>query len=516
VRPLSPLVTHDEYLARDATGLAELVRSGQVTPNELLDLALARIAALNPTVNAVVRLMESDARRDAERPPVGPFAGVPFLAKDLLSTYAGHPTSAASRLLANHIFDHDSELVRRVRATGVTVVGKTNTPELGVPPYTESELWGACRNPWATEHTPGGSSGGAAAAVASGMVPMAGGGDGGGSIRIPASCCGLFGLKPTRARTPTGPDLGLLWRGAVVEHVVTRSVRDSAAMLDATHGPDVGAPFEIPAPRRPFVSEVGEDPEVLRIAWTTHPLLGGTVHPDCVAAVHDAVGLLGDLGHDVKEATPTMDGPTFARSFLLMVAAELAADLVDAGRLIGRKPRRADLEPPTWALALVGRSLSAAEYAGALRQLEVTGRSLGAFFGDFDVLLTPTLASPPPRVGELAPTAGELFALRLLGMFGSGRLIQALGLLEQLATEAFAWIPWTPVFNATGQPAMSVPLHWNAAGLPIGVHFVGRFGDEATLLRLASQLETARPWFGRLPELATTAQPALPPALPST
>ena len=495
-------MTHDEYLARDATGLAELVRAGEVTPAELLEIALARVAALNPTLNAVVRPMEDDARRDAARRPAGLFAGVPFLAKDLISTYAGHPTSAGSRLLAGHVFDNDSELVRRVRATGVTILGKTNLPEWGLVPFTESELWGACRNPWAPEHTPGGSSGGSAAAVAAGMVPMAGGGDGGGSIRIPASCCGLFGLKPTRARTPTGPDFGLLWRGAVVEHVLTRSVRDSAAMLDATHGPDVGAPFEIPPPRRPFLAEVGEDPEILRIAWTTEPTLGSSVHPDCIAAVEDAVGLLSDLGHHLVEARPVVDGPAFARSFLLMVAAELAADLEDAGRVLARKPRRRDVEPASWALALLGKGLSATKYAGALRDMERAGRSVGTFFADYDLLLTPTLAAPPPRIGELAPTSTEVTLLRVLGMLGSARLIEAAGLLERMAAEAFEWIPWTPVSNATGQPAMSVPLHWNKAGLPIGVHFVGRFGDEATLLRLASQIEEARPWFGRLPDLA--------------
>jgi amidase len=518
-------VTHDEYLARDATALAELVRAGEATAVELLEIALARIAALNPELNAVVRLMEEDARRDAARrldarpadPRAGrladaPFAGVPFLAKDLISSYAGHPTSSGSRLLARHVFDHDSELVRRVRRAGVTVVGKTNLPEWGLVPYTESELWGACRNPWATDRTPGGSSGGSAAAVASGMVPLAGGGDGGGSIRIPASCCGLFGLKPTRARTPTGPDLGLLWRGAVVEHVLTRSVRDSAAMLDATHGPDAGAPVEIPHPTSAFLTEVGADPGALRIAWTTEPFLGGSVHADSAAAVHDAVSLLGDLGHTVVEGRPRFDGPDFARSFIAMVAAELAADLRDAADLLGRSARRTDLEPATWALALVGGSLPAAKYARALRRMETSGRSIGAFFADFDLLLTPTLASPPPRIGELAPSPAEARLLRFLGLFGSGRLIGAVGLLDRLAAEAFEWIPWTPVFNATGQPAMSVPLHWNAEGLPIGVHFVARFGDEATLLRLASQLESARPWLGRLPALARSVGPRAPAA----
>jgi amidase len=498
-------MTPDVFVSHDATGLAALVREGHVTAAELLEIALARVRALNPALNAVIRLMDADARRDVARAPakeLRPFAGVPYVAKDMIGSWTGHPTSIGSRLMADHLWDHDSELVSRVRATGVTVVGKTNLPEWGLLPFTESEQWGPCRNPWDTERTPGGSSGGSAAAVAAGMVPMAGGGDGGGSIRIPASCCGLFGLKPTRARTPTGPDFGLLWRGAVVEHVLTRSVRDSAAMLDLTQGADAGAPIEIPPPARPFLSEVGADPGTLRIAWTVHPTLGTRVHADCVAAVADAVDLLEGLGHEVVEARPEVNGPEFARSFVLMIAAELGADLDDASRLLGRRPRRSELEPTTWALALLGRSLSGSGYAGALRRMEEAGRSLGAFFERHDVLLTPTLAAPPPRIGELAPTATEMRLLRLLGLFGSGHLVEGAGLLDRMAAEAFEWTPWTPVSNATGQPAMSVPLYWNADGLPIGVHFVGRFGDEATLFRLASQLETSRPWLDRLPELA--------------
>ncbi len=495
-------MTHEEYLAHDGVGLAELVRGGEVRASELLDIALARVAALNPRLNAVVRLMEEDARRDAARPPEGPFAGVPFLAKDLISTYAGHPTSSGTRVLRDHAVDHDSELARRVRASGVSIVGKTNTPEWGLVPVTEPELWGPCRNPWKLDHTPGGSSGGSAAAVAAGIVPLGGGGDGGGSIRIPASCCGLFGLKPTRGRTPTGPDYGLLWRGAAVEHVLTRSVRDSAAMLDATHGPDVGAPLEIPPPSRPFLEEVGADPGRLRIAWTTEPTLGSDVHPDCVAAVEDAVGLLKGLGHQVVERAPRVDRRAFSRSFLTMVACELSADLDYVGRALGRRPGRGDLEPTTWALALLGRSVSGSEYATALRAMEQAGRSMGAYFEDIDLALTPTLASPPPRIGELQPTVVEAMLLRVLGLFGSGRLVRLAGLLDQAAETAFDFTPWTPISNATGQPAMSVPLHWTATGLPVGVHFVARFADEAKLLRLAGQLEQARPWMNKLPTLA--------------
>lgn len=495
-------MNHTEYLARDATGLAELVRAREVSAVELLEIALRRIEALNPKLNAVVRLMEDDARRDVAREPAGPFAGVPFLPKDLASNYAGHPTSAGSRLLADFVVRKDSELATRVRATGVTVVGKTNTPEWGLVPVTESVQWGACLNPWDTTLSPGGSSGGAGAAISSGIVPMAGGGDGGGSIRIPSSCCGIFGLKPTRGRTPTGPDRGQLWRGATVEHVLTRSVRDSAVMLDATHGPDPGAAFEIPPPAGPFARNVDADPGRLRIAWTTEPTVSTDVHPDCVAAVHDAVALLEELGHEVVEASPTIDGQAFARSFLTIVAGELSSDLADAGKALGRKPRRSELEPSTWALGLLGKALSAHEFASALRHLELVGRSVGGFFEDYDVMLTPTLASPPPPIGSIVPSKSELAQLRFVGAFGSGRLVKAAGLLDQASKSLLDFIPWTPVYNVTGHPAMSVPLFWSDAGLPIGVHFIGRFAAESTLFRLAGQLERARPWFDRLPPMA--------------
>ena len=495
-------MTQDEYLAHDALALAERVRTREVTPSELLDAALERLALVNPRLNAVVHLMEEDARAAAAAPANGPFAGVPFLAKDLLSQYAGHPTTAGSRLLTDLVADHDSELVRRVKAAGLVVFGKTNLPEWGLVPVTEPELFGPCHNPWDLDRTPGGSSGGSAAAVAAGIVPMAGGGDGGGSIRIPASCCGLFGLKPTRGRTPTGPDHGLLWRGAVVEHVLTRSVRDSAAMLDATHGPDAGAPFEIPPPSGPWLREVEREPGTLRIAWTARPLLPAEVAPDCVTAVEDAANLLAELGHDVEEAAPELDGPEFARAFLTMVAAELGADLDEFERLSGRRARRGDVEPPTWALALLSSGFSAREYAVALRALDRAGRRLGPFFERYDLLLTPTLASPPPAIGELGPSPADRRILALLGLFGSGRVVKAAGLLEQAAHDAFAFIPWTPVFNVTGQPAMSLPLWWNAEGLPVGAHLAGRFGAEDVLFRVAGQLERARPWRERLRDLA--------------
>jgi amidase len=505
-------MTHDEYLSRDATALAELMRQGDVTPGELLDLALARVAALDPKLNAVVHLMEEDARLAARHaaealadPSLGfpgPFAGVPFLAKDLMTMYAGHPTSGGSRYLADVPAPHDSELAARNRAAGLCVFGKTNTPEWGLLPTTEPDLWGPCRNPWDTRRTPGGSSGGSGAVVAAGIVPMAGGGDGGGSIRIPASCCGLFGLKPSRGRTPTGPDRGQHWRGATVEHVITRSVRDSAAMLDATAGPDPGAPFEIPAPTRPWRDEVDADPGCLRIAWTTAPCVPVDVDPACLVAVEETVALLEALGHDLVPARLPVDGPVFSRDFLTVVAAELGADVRDAERLVGRPPRAGDLEPTTRALALLSRAIPARDYATALHDLERMGRAIGTFFEPYDLILTPTLSTPPPPLGTLGPSPAENRMLRVLGAFGSGRLVKLAGVIDEAAKTALDFTPFTPIFNVTGHPAMSVPLHWTPEGLPVGVHLVARFAREDVLFRVAGQLERARPWFDRLPELA--------------
>ena len=495
-------MTHDEYIRHDATALAALVRAGETTPLELIEVAMRRLEAVNPAVNAVVYRMDDEARARAaavDRDAV--FAGVPFLAKDLQSDYAGHPTSRGSRLLVDRVAENDTELVRRVRATGVSILGKTNTPEFGMLPYTESALWGPCRNPWALDRSPSGSSGGSAAAVAAGIVPMAGGGDGAGSIRMPASCCGLFGLKPTRGRTPSGPERGESWRGAAIEHLLTRSVRDSAAMLDATHGPEAGSPYRIEPPGRPFSREVGADPGRMRIAWTTEPMLGSSVHPDCVDAVAGTVKLLEELGHEVVEDTPRVDGPAFARAFVRMMTGELGAEMEDLTNALGRRPRRGELEPLTLCLGLVSRALSAGDFAHALRILERTGNAVAAFFTDWDVLVTPTLATPPPAIGGLPPRPIEHLQLRMLGAIGSGRLIRMAGLVDRTADSAFDFTPWTPVFNFSGQPAMSAPLHWSADGLPIGVHFVARVGDEATLLRLAGQLELARPWFDRVPEI---------------
>ncbi|MEO8193776.1 MAG: amidase [Gemmatimonadales bacterium] len=491
-----------DYSSHDALSLAELVRTRQVSARELVDAAIARIESLNPKLNAVIHKMYDGALRQADEPRRGgPFEGVPFMLKDLLSWYAGEPTTSGSRFFRGWVPPHDTEIVQRYRRSGVIVVGKTNTPEFGLTPYTEPELFGPAHNPWDTTRTTGGSSGGSAAAVASGMVPWAGGGDGGGSIRIPASCCGIFGLKPTRGRTPAGPLAGEHWQGAAIEHCLTRSVRDSAAMLDATAGPDVGAPYWATPPSRPFLEEVGAPPGRLRIAFTSTPFLGHSVHEDCKAALADTVRLLESLGHDVVEAAPPADREKFNRAFLTVVCGEVHADLLDARALVGRAVTPQDVEFTTWGLNLLGGSISAGQFVRAERYLRRSARAVGRFFETVDVLVTPTLAVPPFPIGSLQPPAHERTLLRVLGRLRAGNVLRVLGALEKAAEKIFDVIPYPPLFNITGQPAMSVPLYWNAANLPIGVHFVGKYGNEATLFRLAAQLEEARPWKERRPPI---------------
>ena len=494
---MSGFSDYDKY---DGLGLAELVRKKEVKPGELVEESISRIEKLNPQLNAVIHKMYELARRAAGRDiPDGPFRGVPFLMKDILMAYAGVPLTHGSRFLKDHIPGHDSELVRRFKSAGVIVVGKTNTPEFGLLPVTEPELFGPTNNPWDLTRTPGGSSGGSAAAVAARMVPLAHASDGGGSIRHPASCCGVFGLKPTRGRNPIGPDSGEGWRGLVCDHVLTRSVRDSAAMLDATAGPDVGALYYAVPPTRPFLSEVGIDPGRLRIAYTSKPFLGGTVDTDCVNGLEATARLCRGLGHEVVEAAPQIDGKAFAEAFLTIVCVETRATIEEAGVLLGRKASFKDFEPSTWTVGLLGRQCRAPELSRALNSVQLTARQIGEFFTEYDILLTPTLAVPPLVTGALQPRGIQAVAMKLLGRLNAGGLISIFSGIHVLAQHVFEFMPYTPLFNVTGQPAMSVPLYWSDAGLPIGMQFVGRYGDEATLLRLAGQLEKAQPWSERVP-----------------
>jgi amidase len=495
-----------DYESHDALGLAELVRRKELVPIELVEAAIERIEQRNPAVNAVIHPMFDEARRAATASRgEGVFAGVPFLLKDLLAAYAGAPLADGSRFLRGHVPDHHSELVRRFLDTGVIVVGKTNTPELGLMPVTEPAAFGPTRNPWDPTRTAGGSSGGSAAAVASRMVPMASGGDGGGSIRIPASCCGVFGFKPSRGRMPTGPDAGDLWQGFAIEHVLTVSVRDSAAMLDATHGADATAYHHAPRPARAFLDEVGTEPGRLRIAWSAEPYLSSSpIAAECRDALSAAVQLLRGLGHELIEDRPPFDARPWTRAFLTMIAGEVAADIRDAERRVGRRAAAREFEDGTWLLRELGRTFGAGDYVAALRELKLTPHRIARFMSErrIDALLCPTLAMAPLRIGALLPPAGERVAQLVLGRLRLGRVALALGVLDKAIEPILGFVAFTPVFNAGGQPSMSVPLHWTTGGLPIGVMLTARYGEDGVLFRLAGQLERAQPWRDRRPPIS--------------
>ncbi len=481
-----------EYIEQDATGLAALVRDGEVTPTELLEQAIAQIEAHNPRVNAVIHRMFDEARAAIEQGlPDGPFRGVPFVLKDLLAAYAGVPLSNGSDAYRGYVPTTDTELVRRYKEAGLVIVGKTNTPELGIMGVTEPKVHGPTRNPYDPDHTPGGSSGGTAAAVASRMVPAGHGGDGGGSIRIPAAACGLVGLKPTRGRTPFGPDASERWSGYVCQHALTRSVRDTAGLLDATRGPDASAAYHVIPPERPFAEEVGRDPGKLRIAFTTDALLMGELSPEYRRVVEATAKRLAALGHDVESARPKIDADGLVDAYLSTVGANVCGDLAQASKLLGRPIGAGDVEPSTWLLRNYGRTLSAGRLM-ALRHLEAETRAeMGRFHQRYDLLLTATLGKAPARVGELMPTTAELVGVHVL------RWLPIHGLLRQallMGRKQLLAYPNTQVFNITGQPGISVPVDRDEAGLPVGVQLVARFGDEATLLRVAAQLEAELDW----------------------
>lgn len=496
---MEPFAEYDRY---DATGLAELVRSKDVHPRELLESAIRRLKRVNPQINAVVYEAFEQARSEADRDSrEGPFAGVPFLVKDLGAACAGLPYTQSSRARQAYVPANDNEIVRRFRRAGLIIFGKTNTPEYGLAPVTEPELHGPARNPWDTERTPCGSSGGSAAAVAAGVVPMAHGNDGGGSIRMPASACGLFGIKPSRGRSTWGPDYVDGWLGLAEQHALTRTVRDSARLLDATHGAPLGATSLTPGPDRPYADEVGTDPGRLRIAFTTGPILDyRPLHADCVEAVEDAASLCEELGHEVTEATPPLDIEELLWAFVTLAGAEAEFQLDEAAKLTGRRVNQPDVELITWIIALIGRKRTSGDLTRALHLARQAGVTVAEFMNQYDVLLSSTLAEPPWPIGGLALEPKDRRMLQIVSRVPVRPVLAQVE--KQLSGEILRPMPNTPLFNMTGQPAMSVPLHWNEAGLPVGVQFVGRYGDEATLFRLASELERARPWKERRPAMA--------------
>lgn len=491
----------DDYQARDALALADLVRRGEVSPRELLDAAMARADAVNPALNAVIRRQDESARATAAGPLAGPFAGVPFLVKDLLQEMAGVPCSYGSRALAGLPVEEDSDVVKRWRQAGLVIFGQTNTPEFGAKNVTEPTCWGAARNPWDPTRTPGGSSGGSASAVAAGIVPVAGANDGGGSIRIPAAACGLFGLKPARGRVSCGPTVSEGLFGAVVQGVISRSVRDSAAMLDLLQGPEPHAPYWVPSSSQSahgsYLSALDRPTRPLRIGFSTASPLGLPVDPQAVAAVEDAARLLASLGHHVEPAEPAINGRALAKDFLQAWFCMQAVFIDEACRRTGAS--KAQFETDSRMMAAIGRDMSGpAMLQGQMRWHEHT-RALADFHQQHDLWLTPTLNGPALPIGQNATPPLLVMGSRLLLSVGLAGRLRHTSFLERVVLKTLAWTPYTLAANLTGRPAMSVPLYWTPQGLPLGVQFVGPLDSEVMLLQLARQLEEARPWFHRRP-----------------
>ena len=488
-----------EYGRYDSLGLAELVRAGEVSPSELLDEALARTAAVNPQINAVIHLMEARARAAiAAGLPPGPLSGVPFLIKDLMTAYAGEPMRCGSRLFKDFVPAEDEELTRRYKAAGLVIFGKTNTPELGVTNVTEPELFGPTRNPWNLERTSSGSSGGSAAAVAARIVPAANANDGGGSIRTPASNCGLVGLKPSRGRNPTGPQAPDVWWGFIGEHVVSRTVRDSAALLDATAGDYPQQLMKLPAPERPFLDETRREPGRLRVAFTFDPGLGKSLHPENRKALESTAACLDRLGHEVVEVHLPLPPESFVEGYAALIAADVAATLRMAETLVGRAATSDDVELATWILAKMGEAQSAADVATAMWTMQIFSRQWLAWASSFDALLTPTVGVPPLPIGAYKLSTLQRQGLKLLSALPAGALLSQRDKVVEAFAPVFEAAPYTMVANVTGQPSLSLPLHWTEDGLPMGMLFTAAIGEEAKLFRLAAQLEQAMPWRDRI------------------
>jgi len=466
-----------EYGSLDALGMAELVAQRDVKPSELLEEAISRTEAMNPKLNAVIYKDYDNARNLAKGDvPKGLFTGVPFLLKDIMAMTTTMPTRQGSAFLPPIPWFHDSFLTAKFKQAGLVPFGKTNVPEFGLVATTESHLYGAAHNPWNLNHSTGGSSGGSAAAVAAGILPMAHANDGGGSIRIPASCNGLVGLKPTRGRISQGPDLGESVDGLATDLVVSKTVRDTAAALDVASGPVMGDPYWEPPKPKSYLDAMKTPPKKLRIAIALNKLDGGALHPDCIAAVEQAAKICRDLGHEVEEASPSLDQATLIPAFTALWTGNLAAGIDTIAMLSGQTPTEDKFEGMTWGLYQLGKTITAAQYLMAKASIQRAGRDAAKFHETYDVWITPTLGRPPVTLGTF-----DMSERDVMKSFGA----------------QIDYVPFTAMQNATGQPAINLPLYWNAQGLPIGTQFVGRFGDEETLLKLAGQIEQAAPWKDR-------------------
>jgi Asp-tRNA(Asn)/Glu-tRNA(Gln) amidotransferase A subunit family amidase len=500
----------DDYLSTDATGLAALVADKQVTPAELLALARQRADQVNPKINAITRMLDDVADARAAESLSGPFAGVPFLVKDLAQEYAGFPTTNGSHALVDDVADEHALVTQRFLDAGLVVLGKTNTPEFGAKGITEDDLLGRARNPWNLAHTPGGSSGGSGAAVAAGIVPAAGANDGGGSVRIPAACNGLVGLKLSRGLTPCGPQGSEMMCGMVTQGVVSRSVRDSAALLDAIAGaPTRYAAYAAAIPDR-LLPDLDRPPARLRIGFTVSSAINPSPDPEAVAAVAGAARLLAELGHEVEEVEAPHDDDALARDFLSIWFAQLHGQISLIKRRLGSPD--STFAADSLAAAEIGRAAGVGALFAALENVNRHVRALDDFRQRYDLLLTPTLAKPPLEVGSVDTSPLLQRASRIIAKVHAGRLLNATGFNDQPTTENLGWVPYTQLANLTGRPAISVPLHWTATGLPLGVQLVGPLASDGLLLRLAAQLEQAQPWFHRYADLdpALTAECAEP------
>jgi amidase len=470
----------EEYRKHDAISLAALIAKREVSAEEVLEAAIARAEQINPAINAIVHTQYELARRAvAASLPEGPLKGVPYLIKDLGFFETGEPATFGSSLFKDFVADHETAYVTRCKKAGVVFIGRSSSPEFGLNPNTEPRLYGSCHNPWNLEYSAGGSSGGSAAAVSAGILPVAHATDGGGSIRIPAAQCGLFGLKPSRGRVSMAPDAGEGWGGLSAGHVVSRSVRDSALMLDCTAGIEPGDPYTAPMPERSFLEAVTRPPRKLRIALTLKDHRGAKLHPECLEAVQRAAKLCASLGHQVEEEDPNLDMVALRPMNARISAANTARSCHMRWKALGREPNPDDVEAATWAVYQRGLKVSGIEYIEAIAAAHAAGRRMATFLTSYDIILSTTLAGPPPK----------------LGYFDQNGDVQ---IFTERVTE---YLSVTPMHNAAGTPAMSVPLHWTADGLPVGVHFAGRYGEEATLLALAAELEAAQPWFDRVPTL---------------
>ncbi len=471
---MSQFAEYDQY---DALGLAQLIQNKEITPLELINTAIAKAQQCNPTINAIVTPMYEQAREYAAHINMdASFAGVPLLVKDSGAYCQGVRTMFGSRLFEHFVPDHDSEIVTRYKAAGLNIFGRTNMPEFGLKYTTEPEAFGPTLNPWNITRTAGGSSGGAAAAVAAGILPIAHGSDGGGSLRVPAACCGVFAMKPTRARTPFGPDYTIVWGGLVIQHAMSRSVRDNAALLDVSSQPDIGEPFYAPQPKETYLEGMQRSPGQLKIALVTQAAFGVLVDQECVKAVEQAAALCESLGHKVEPAELVFDFEAMSHAFTVITSVCLHQDLSNAAALMG-VPVDDKIEPVTRMYAEKGKQFSTVDYLNACNIMYAQSRIIGAFFEKYDVLLTPTIAQLPAKIGNLNGTPKNI---------------------EEYMLQQYSFAPFTGLFNQTGQPAMSVPLHWSDNNLPMGTQFVGRYGDEMTLYQLAAQLEQAQPWFDRI------------------